>query len=529
MTIKHYIVGGAVRDKLLDIPTHDRDWVTVGATPEQMLDAGFKPVGKDFPVFLHPTTKEEYALARTERKKGRGYHGFTFYSAADVTLEDDLKRRDITINAMAQDANDNNSDNIIDPYGGKQDLDKKIIRHTSDAFVEDPLRVLRVARFAAKFHNMGFTIADETTKMLKLMVQELDTMSAERIWVESSKALECAAPQVFFEVLHEVGGLNHWYPEVEKLFGIPQPPKYHPEIDCGIHTLAVLKQAALLSEKVSVRFAALTHDLGKGTTPKDVLPSHRGHEGRGVPLVKQLCERITAPREVTDFAVLCCRYHTHAHRCKEMLPDTMLKVFDSFDLWRRPHRFADFLLLCKADSRGRLGFEDADYTRGDLFAKIAQAAKETNILAAIKDVPQENIYIAVRQARLDKLKEYKKIIDNFTETINLGIVKFRREDYEGSLDDFNKAIKIDLQNYEAYYYRALLKYELKEYQNAIDDFTEVIKINQNHAAAYNYRGNAKLALGHKGSDNDFAKAIDIDPNKALVNPLKDKILSNEEE
>ncbi len=400
MAIKHYIVGGAVRDKLLNIPTHDRDWVTVGATPEQMLAAGFKPVGKDFPVFLHPTTKEEYALARTERKKGRGYHGFTFYSAADVTLEDDLKRRDITINAMAQDANGD----IIDFYKGQQDLENKIIRHTSEAFVEDPLRVLRVARFAAKFHTMGFTIADETTEMLKQMVGELDTMSAERIWVESSKALESTAPHIFFEVLHEVGGLNYWYPEVEKLFGIPQPPKYHPEIDCGIHTLAVLKQAALLSNKVSIRFAALTHDLGKGTTPKDILPSHRGHEERGVPLVQKLCERITAPREITDFSVLCCRYHTHTHRCKEMNPDTMLKVFDAFDLWRRPHRFADFLLLCKADSRGRLGFETAAYTRGDLFAQIAKAATAVDIRAAIQNTPDIDIPAAVREARLTAIQ-----------------------------------------------------------------------------------------------------------------------------
>lgn len=410
--MKSYIVGGAVRDRLLGIEVHDKDWVVVGATPKDMLQAKFKPVGKDFPVFLHPQTKEEYALARTERKKGRGYHGFTFYSAADVTLEEDLRRRDITINAMAQDE----EGNIIDPYGGQQDIKDCILRHTSEAFVEDPLRVLRVARFAAKFHTMGFNIADETRKLLKKMVEELDGISAERVWVETNKALQCYEPHVFFKELHQAGGLKHWFPEVEQLFGVPQPPQYHPEIDCGAHTMAVLKQASLLSYKTSIRFASLTHDLGKAITPKNILPSHNGHEERGVPLVKQLCERLVVPKEISKFALLCCRYHSHAHRCKELRASTMLKVFDAFDLWRRPQRFADFLVLCKADSRGRLGYENGDYSRGNRFARIAQAATKIKIGTIIKDTPQEKIGTVVRHARLDAIKQaiLKEKTDNFT-------------------------------------------------------------------------------------------------------------------
>lgn len=402
MTINAYVVGGVVRDRLLGIPTKDKDWVVVGNTPEEMLQRGFKPVGKDFPVFLHPETKEEYALARTEMKQGKGYHGFTFYSTPEVTLEEDLLRRDITINAMAE----NKQGNIVDPYGGQQDIKDKIIRHTSPAFVEDPLRVLRVARFSAQFHYLGFTLALETEKLLSNMIDELDTLSAERIWVETKKALICKDPQVFFEVMHKVGALKYWFPEVERLFGVPQPAKYHPEIDSGIHTMMVLKQASMLSAEVSVRFAALTHDLGKGLTPKGKLPSHHGHEERGVPEVNKLCERLLAPREVKEMALLCCRYHTHSHRCHELRPTTIMKLFDAFDLWRRPHRFANYLLLCKSDSRGRLGKEDALYRRGDYFTKIATAAQAVNIQQVISGLDEKQIPSAIYQARTKAIKDF---------------------------------------------------------------------------------------------------------------------------
>lgn len=396
------MVGGAVRDKLLGIPIKDKDWVVVGATPEEMLQAEFKPVGKDFPVFLHPQTKEEYALARTEKKQGKGYRGFVLYSSPTVSLEEDLRRRDITINAIAQDE----QGTLVDPYNGQQDIKDKIIRHTSPAFVEDPLRVLRVARFAAQFSHLGFTLADETQKLLASMTNELSTLSAERIWVETHKALVCDSPQVFFETMQKAGALGHWFPELERLFGIPQPAHYHPEIDCGIHTMLVLHQAALLTDDVSVRFAALTHDLGKGLTPKDVLPSHRGHEERGVPLVKQLCERLLVPKDMAQLAELCCRYHTHSHTCKELRPATIMKVFNAFDLWRRPQRFANFLLLCKSDSRGRTGSEDSQYTRGDYFAKVAAAARSVKVQEVIAGLPEDKIADAIGKARLKAVSDF---------------------------------------------------------------------------------------------------------------------------
>lgn len=413
MSYKTYMVGGAVRDKLLDIPLKDRDWVVIGATPEEMLQQDFQPVGKDFPVFLHPETKEEYALARTEKKQGKGYHGFVFYSSPDVTLEEDLRRRDITINAMAQDG----QGNIVDPYGGQQDIKDKIIRHTSPAFIEDPLRVLRVARFAAQFSHLGFSIATETQELLASMTEEINTLSAERIWVETAKALKSSSPQVFFETLHQAKALGYWFPELERLFGVPQPEKYHPEIDCGIHTMLVLEQATLLTEltndldnDLAVRFAALTHDLGKGLTPKDELPSHHGHEERGVNEVKRLCNRLLVPKEITQLALLCCRYHTHPHLCGELRPDTMLKVFDAFDLWRRPHRFANLLLLCKADTRGRTGKEKAQYKRGDYFAKVAEQAQGVNPRDIIEGLSPEQIPNAIRQARLKAIEDF--IVNN---------------------------------------------------------------------------------------------------------------------
>lgn len=402
MSYKEYVVGGAVRDKLLNIPIKDKDWVVIGATPEEMLRKDFQPVGKDFPVFLHPHTKDEYALARTEKKQGKGYRGFVFYSSPDVTLEEDLRRRDITINAMAQDE----QGNIVDPYGGQQDIKEKIIRHTSPAFVEDPLRVLRVARFAAQFKHLGFSIATETQELLASMTDELSTLSAERIWVETCKALQCNSPQVFFETLHQANALNYWFPEVECLFGVPQPAKYHPEIDCGIHTMLVLQQATLLTDDLGVRFAALTHDLGKGTTPPDVLPSHHGHEDRGVAEVKKLCNRLLVPKEIAQLAALCCRYHTHVHLCEELRSTTMLKVLDAFDLWRRPHRFANLLLLCKADTRGRTGKEKSKYRRGEYFAKVAEAAQAVKPQEVIAGLSPEQIPTAINQARLKAIEDF---------------------------------------------------------------------------------------------------------------------------
>ena len=387
---------------LLGLEHKDCDWVVVGTTPQEMLERGFKPVGRDFPVFLHPKSKEEYALARTERKQGRGYRGFTFYSSPDVSLEDDLRRRDITINAMAQEE----KGKIVDPYGGQEDIKRKIIRHTSPAFVEDPLRVLRVARFAAKFHTLGFTLADETKSLLGEMSDELDSLSAERIWVETEKALSCDSPQVFFEILQEAGALKHWFPELDRLFGVPQPAKYHPEIDSGVHTMLVLQQASLLSKETAVRYAALTHDLGKGLTPKDILPSHHGHEERGVPEVKNLNERLSVPKEIGAFAVLACRYHTHAHRCHELKPTTVLKLFDAFDLWRRPWRFANFLLVCWADTRGRLGMEGSLYKRGDYFGRIAEAASSLDTQKVISGLAKEKIPEAITAARVAAIKKF---------------------------------------------------------------------------------------------------------------------------
>ena len=402
MAYKEYIVGGAVRDRLLGLPTKDRDWVVVGATPHEILEKGFKPVGKNFPVFLHPQTREEYALARTEKKQGKGYHGFTFYSSPEVSLEDDLLRRDITINAMAEDK----EGNIFDPYGGQEDIKNRVIRHTSQAFVEDPLRVLRVARFTAQFHKLGFTLDKTTKSLLVKMVDELDDLSAERIWVETAKALSCEDPQVYFNILREAGALGYWFPELERLYGVPQPLKYHPEGDCFVHTMLVLKQASLLGEDIGLRFSALVHDLGKGLTPPDILPSHHGHEERGVAEVEKLCSRLLVPHAIKRLAVLCCRYHTHSHKCHEMRPQTIVKVFDAFDLWRRPDAFASYLLLCKADSRGRLGKEDSEYRRGDYFARIASAATSIDIQGVIKGVEQDKIQVAVKEARIKAVRDF---------------------------------------------------------------------------------------------------------------------------
>ncbi len=354
-----FLVGGAVRDRLLGLPVHERDWVVTGSTPEQMLALGYKAVGKDFPVFLHPETAEEYALARTERKTARGYHGFVFHTDTSVTLEQDLSRRDLTINAIAQDA----QGNLIDPYKGQQDLQKKVLRHVSLAFAEDPVRILRVARFAARFHHLGFCIAAETLILMREMVDagEVNALTPERVWRECERALGEKSPQVFFSVLRQCGALAVIFPEVDALFGVPQPPQHHPEIDTGVHTLMVVEQCARLTENTVARFAALCHDLGKALTPASVLPRHIGHEAKSKSLVIALCERLGVPTEYRDLAVLTAVYHTHCHRALTLRAATILELFENLDAFRRSQRLEPFLLACEADARGRTGFENCVY------------------------------------------------------------------------------------------------------------------------------------------------------------------------
>ena len=375
--MKTYLVGGAVRDALLGVPVKDRDWVVTGATPEDMTALGYRPVGRDFPVFLHPDTNEEYALARTERKSGRGYHGFVFHTSPDVTLEQDLARRDLTINAMAQDEDGR----IIDPYHGQSDLRKGILRHVSPAFSEDPVRILRVARYATRYAAQGFRIAPETLTLLQQIVSagEADSLVAERVWNELVDALAEQAPSVFFNVLCECDALAVLLPEVDRLFGVPQPEKHHPEIDTGIHTMMVVDMAAQMNASTEVRFAALCHDLGKGTTDPEILPRHTGHEARGEQLIMQLCRRLSAPRRYLELARLVCLYHTHCHRAGELRPSTLLKVLEAMDAFRRPERLEEFLLACEADSRGRKNFEDADYPQAEIFRRAFHAADRADI------------------------------------------------------------------------------------------------------------------------------------------------------
>lgn len=378
-----YLVGGAVRDQLLHIDIYDKDWVVVGSSPEQMLATGFTPVGKDFPVFLHPKTKQEYALARTERKTGAGYTGFACYYAPDVTLEEDLARRDLTINAIAQD----NAGKLIDPYGGQRDLHNRLLRHVSDAFIEDPLRVLRVARFAAKFAHLDFTIADETMALMTQITQsgELQHLTAERVWQEWQKSLATQHPEIFLSVLYECGALKVVLAELDRLFGVPQPEKWHPEIDTGVHTLMVAAQAAKLSSSIAVRFAAQVHDLGKGVTPKSEWPSHKMHCHTGINIIKALCERVRIPNECKELALLVCEQHSNIHRAAELKPSTKLKILDKLDAWRKPERLLDVLLCCQADHAGRLGCEETPYPQRDIFLKAYQAALSIDVQQVIRD------------------------------------------------------------------------------------------------------------------------------------------------
>lgn len=386
--MKIYLVGGAVRDELLGKQAYDHDWVVVGATAEQMLDQGFQQVGKDFPVFLHPKTKEEYALARTERKAGTGYHGFDVFAEPTVTLEEDLIRRDLTINAMAKD----DDGGIVDPYGGQQDLEARVLRHVSDAFSEDPLRVLRVARFAAKLSTYGFTLADETQTLMQQMVMsgELQDLTPERVWQEVSKALNTPKPSVFFQVLDQVGACEVLFPELYQLHGVTQPEKYHPEGDVWIHTMMVLDAAAILSDDEDVRFAALVHDLGKGATPEAYWPSHKGHESAGVPLVKALCERYRIPKKVQQLAEKVTEYHGMIHKgltsekLPHLKPGTFLKVLKACGALKSQAVFEQVLLACEADAKGRLGFEEVAYPQKVFWLQVLAAAQSIDNQAIIQ-------------------------------------------------------------------------------------------------------------------------------------------------
>ncbi|AAW86739.1 fused tRNA nucleotidyl transferase/2'3'-cyclic phosphodiesterase/2'nucleotidase and phosphatase [Aliivibrio fischeri ES114] len=375
--MKIYLVGGAVRDSLLNIDVKDKDWVVVGSTPQKMDSLGYQTVGQDFPVFLNPKTKEEYALARTERKSGQGYKGFTCYAEPDVTLEEDLLRRDLTINAIAQADNGE----LIDPYNGQQDIIDRTLRHVSDAFTEDPLRVLRVARFAARFHHLGFTVAPETMHLMKVLVDsgELSHLTAERVWQEWQKSLSSQHPEIFLSTLKECGALAIVLPELNALFGIPQPEKWHPEIDTGIHTLMVAQQAALLSQDLPTRFAAQVHDLGKGVTPESEWPSHKLHCHTGIKLIKRLCDRVRVPNDYRDLALLVCEHHSNIHRAAELRAQTFIKIFDKMDVWRKPERLAPILLCCQADHAGRLGLETQPYPQKKRFEAAFDAAKNVEV------------------------------------------------------------------------------------------------------------------------------------------------------
>lgn len=361
--MKTYLVGGAVRDALLNLPVKDKDWVVVGASPEEMLSQGYEQVGRDFPVFLHPETHQEYALARTERKSGSGYTGFVCYSAPDVTLEQDLQRRDLTINAIAQDE----QGRLYDPYGGKADLDRRLLRHVSAAFNEDPLRVLRVARFAARFAHLNFVVAEETQALMRWMAEsgELNTLTPERVWKETEKALETRNPQVYFQVLRDCGALAVLFPELDNLYGVPAPAKWHPEIDTGIHTLMTLAIAAQLSPDIAVRFATLFHDVGKALTPPEMWPSHHGHGPAGVPLVAALCQRLRVPNAIRDLALLVTEFHDLVHTVERQSAETLVALFDRIDAWRKPQRVEQIALTSEADARGRTGFESNAYPQGD--------------------------------------------------------------------------------------------------------------------------------------------------------------------
>ena len=405
--MKFFLVGGAVRDELLGISSRERDWCVVGATPDKLIAKGYKKVGKDFPVFLHPKTKEEYALARKERKSGRGYHGFEFDISANISLEEDLLRRDLTINAIAKD----NEGKFIDPHGGLTDLKNGVLRHVSDAFTEDPLRVLRVAKFAARFSSLNFRISDETMMLMKSMVKkgEIDDLVADRVWKETEEVLLGKNSRVFFEVLLECGALARLFPEIELLFGTPQPVNWHPEIDTGLHTMQVLDQAEKMSSDLSVRFAALTHDLGKGSTPRELLPNHPGHEERSAELLAGICNRLPVPKKCRDFGILVAKLHTNCHKALELDLNSILDLLEKIDAFRRPQRFENFLIACEADAKGCTGFEKSPYPQSDFLRGALAAASSINTNNFTKKYKGIEIAKAVKQARLSAVKEFMKV------------------------------------------------------------------------------------------------------------------------
>jgi tRNA nucleotidyltransferase (CCA-adding enzyme) len=405
-----YLVGGAVRDQLLNRPIKDHDYLVVGATVEQMLSLGFQQVGKDFPVFLHPKTKQEYALARTERKQGQGYTGFTCYAEPDVTIEQDLLRRDLTVNAMAKSA----TGEIVDPYNGQQDLKNRVLRHVSDAFIEDPLRVLRVARFAARYHEFGFTIANETMCLMQKISEsgELTSLPAERVWQEMQRSLSEDHPEVFFNVLRECKALSVLWPDLDKLWGIPNPAKWHPEICSGIHTMMVLQQAVLLTRdnenKTAIRFAALCHDLGKGLTENEHWPSHRGHEKSGMPLVENIAKKLRVPTYYKQLALKVCEHHLHCHKAFQLKESTLLRIFDQLDVWRKPNEFDDFIIACKSDFLGRLDFENRPYPQEKYLKEAMLSALNVNAKTFVeRGLKGIAIKEAMANARLNAIKIVK--------------------------------------------------------------------------------------------------------------------------
>ena len=400
--MKRYLVGGAVRDELLGLPVKERDWVVTGATPEDMVAAGYQPVGKDFPVFLHPQTKEEHALARTERKSGRGYHGFTFHTGPEVTLEDDLRRRDLTVNAIAR----GDDGVVVDPHGGRRDLEQRVLRHVSESFAEDPVRILRLARFHARFAPLGFRVAEETLALMRRMVAsgEADALVAERVWQETGRALMFERPSVFFQTLRDCGALARVMPEIDALFGVPQRADFHPEVDTGVHTLMCVDAGARMGFTLPVRVSALLHDLGKARTPRGEWPSHKQHEARGVPLVEGFCERLRVPAESRELAVHHTREHLIIHQARELRPGTLLELFERVDLFRRPERFERLLEACLCDARGRTGFENDEYPQ---VAYLQEAAKAVSAVQARdlagSGLSGEAIGQELRKRRLERL------------------------------------------------------------------------------------------------------------------------------
>lgn len=400
-----YLVGGAVRDHLLGHPYHEKDYVVVGATPEQLLAQGFQPVGKDFPVFLHPETKDEYALARTERKSGHGYHGFEFHTDPSVTLEEDLIRRDLTINAMAMDSDGN----VYDPYGGQQDLCNKVLRHVSNAFVEDPLRVLRIARFAARYHALGFVVAPETLLLMQELAEsgELHALTPERVWKETSRALMEARADVYFETLRACGALKVLFPELDALFGIPQRPEYHPEIDSGVHTMMSLQQACRANYSLDVRFAVLLHDLGKALTPADELPRHIMHEERGIRPVTEVCDRLRVPNTTKQLALAVCKEHLKCHQALSLKPGTLWRLLQRLDVLRRPERVEAFVQACECDSRGRLGLEDRDYPQASYILEAIQVVRSIKAQDLPADVQGPDIGEMLIERRIKAIEQLK--------------------------------------------------------------------------------------------------------------------------